>query len=1335
MSGDSSDSQPNSAQPASKLSQLEQEIAVRKQAETQTKHVNHILRAIRNINQLVTRERDAERLLQSSCEILAETQCYAGAWAILLDDSQQIVRAFEAGLGPGFVELVEQWRNGHLCECAQVALDRPTACVMEDQAQCQECPLKASRREGGTVSVRLAYQETVYGLMAIVRHPDCPTDADERSLLEELAVDLAFALHSLQLDTQRRIAEEALRLEQARLEALLQLSQMADAPLKEITDFALEEAVRLTGSQIGYLAFMNEDESVLTMHSWSQSAMKECAIIDKPIVYPVATTGLWGEAVRQRKPVITNDYAAPNPLKKGHPEGHVAIVRHMNIPVFDGEAIVAVAGVGNKESEYDESDVRELALLMQGMWRLVQRKQADEALRVSETRLRQIIDLVPHMIFAKDRNSRFLLANQAMGDACGMPPDQLVGRPQAEVHQNADELAQMVQDDRLVIEQRERITINEQPFTDAKGKLHTLRTAKIPYAVPGTSEPAVLGVAVDITELKHVENELRKARDELELRVQQRTAELAEANQLLSQEITERERVEEEVRHSQALYSSLVESLPVHVLRKDQDGRFLFGNRSFCELVGKPWEELAGCTDYDLYPIELAKKYRADDVRVIVTGELLETIEEYERNGETRHMQVMKSPVHDAAGKAIGIQAIFWDVTDQRLAQEALASSESKFRTLFDSSRDAIMILDPKTGFVSGNEAAVQLFNCRDEEEFTSFTPAQLSPERQPDGTPSNDKAGQMIAMAMEQGSHFFEWRHRKADGNEFPATVLLTRMELQGRIYLQATVRDITEEKQAAEALRSAKEAAEAASRAKSDFLANMSHEIRTPMNAILGMTDLVLDTNLTNSQQEYLRMVKESGEALTALINDILDFSKIEAGKLDLDNAPFDLRETLGDTMKSLAVRAHHKGLELAFRIQPELPEWLTGDAGRLRQIILNLVGNAIKFTDEGEVVLEVSTDSITEQEAELHLTVSDTGVGIPPEICERIFEAFEQADSSTTRRFGGTGLGLTICSRLVKLMGGSIWVQSEVGRGSIFHVLVPMPVASEDQTRPPQTSTGVVGGTRVLVVDDNQTNRQILEEMLKNWGMLPTTADGARQALEELRKARDDQRPFRLVLTDVNMPEIDGFDFAELIKQEEPQLDSPVILMITSGDRPGDIARCRQLGVAAHLLKPIKQSELFDTIVAALGISVPEDAIDGTERVQAPPTVRPLQILLAEDSQVNQKLAVGILKKQKHSVFIANNGREALKAWSQQHFDLILMDVQMPEMDGLDTTCEIRAKEAETGAHIPIVAMTAHAMKGDRERCLECGMDDYISKPIRVQQLNETIASVLERFDRSG
>ena len=1283
VTDDRSPSQSELEQPGSRVSQLEREIAERRRAEKRAQQVNTLLRAVRNINQVVAREKDAQRLLQRACESLAEAQGYASGWIVLLDEAGRLASAAEFGLGEAFRPLLEQIERGKLCDCAQGALVTSGACVVKEPTSCDNCPLAVSCRVGQAVAVKLSYQDVTYGVMSTRLQPDFAADEEGLSLLEELADDLAFAFHSLRLEAERRQAEDALRLEQSRLEALLRLSQLADSPLQEITDFALEEAVRLTESKIGYLAFMNEDETVLTMHSWSKTAMSECAIIDKPIVYPVETTGLWGEAVRQRQPVITNDYAAPNPLKKGHPEGHVTVTRHMNVPVFDGERIVAVAGVGNKERPYDESDVRELTLLAQGMWRLIQRKQAEEALRLSETRLRQVIDLVPHMIFAKDRHGRFLLANQAMGDACGLPPDQLAGRAQADVHANPEELNGILKDDQAVIDGGQRRTIPEQPFTDAQGQLRILRTIKIPYAVPGTSEPAVLGVAVDVTELKLAEDEIRRARDELELRVEQRTAELERANHQLKQEIAERERFEQEVKNSHALYSSLVENLPVHVLRKDLDGRFTFGNQSFCELVGKPLEELLGKTDYDFYPADLAQKYRNDDMHVTETGELLEAVEEYEKDGETRHMQVMKSAVYDANGKTIGIQAIFWDVTDQKRAEEALRNSEMKFRTLYDSSRDAIMVLTPEKGFSSGNAAAIRLFGCRDEQEFTSFTPGDLSPELQPDGTPSPEKARQMIAIAMDQGSHFFEWKHRKVDGSEFFATVLLTRMELWGKEYLQATVRDITDQKRAAEALQAAKEAAEAANRAKSDFLANMSHEIRTPMNAIIGMTELVLDTQLTASQKDYLEMVRESGDSLLAVINDILDFSKIEAGKLNLDNQPFELRESLGDTMKSLAVRAHRKGLELACRIRPDVPDYLIGDASRLRQIVVNLVGNAVKFTDAGEVVLQVSCETPQNQSVNLKFAINDTGIGIPQEQCDRIFEAFEQADSSTTRRFGGTGLGLAISSRLVSLMGGKIWVESNVGQGSTFHVVLPVQVAGEEAKRAAPGAVTVVQGTRVLVVDDNETNRHILEEMLRNWGMLPTSADGAHQALKDLQQARQDGQPYGLIITDVNMPGVDGFAFAELVQQESRD-PSPVILMLTSGDRPGDVARCREIGVAAYLLKPVKQSELFDAIVAALGVTSPEDEISDAVVVESTPQLRPLRILLAEDSHVNQRLAIGLLEKRKHTVVAANNGREAIAAWEAHDFDVILMDVQMPEMDGFEATRLIRARENDRQTH---------------------------------------------------
>jgi PAS domain S-box-containing protein len=522
---------------------------------------------------------------------------------------------------------------------------------------------------------------------------------------------------------------------------------------------------------------------------------------------------------------------------------------------------------------------------------------------------------------------------------------------------------------------------------------------------------------------------------------------------------------------------------------------------------------------------------------------------------------------------------------------------------------------------------------------------------------------------------------------------------------------------------LEIAKKKAEEATRAKSEFLANMSHEIRTPMNAIVGMTEFALETKLTAEQREYLTTVKTSAASLLDLINDILDFSKVEARKEELDHMEFKLRDTVADTMKVLAVRAQEKSLELASHFPSDIPDDLIGDPSRLGRIIVNLVGNAIKFTERGEVVLHATVEKREGAEVLLHFSVTDTGIGIPIEKQKRIFEAFAQADTSTTRKYGGTGLGLAICSQLAELMGGRVWVESQVGLGSTFHFTARFGLQNASAKISPEPSPVKLQDLPVLVVDDNATNRRILEEMITNWRMKPVAAANGAAALKAMKRARTEGNPFQVVLLDGHMPEMDGFEVAARVKKD-PHLRQATVILLTSAGRREDVTRAKTLGAAAALTKPVKQSELWDAIVTALHVPGRAKARPSVERERARGAKRPLHILVAEDNPVNQQLALHLLERRGHSAIVAENGREAIAAIEKSRFDLVLMDVQMPEMGGLEATRAIREKEKSTGTHLPIVAMTAHAMQGDRERCLEAGMDGYLAKPLDPKIFLQTV-----------
>lgn len=786
-------------------------------------------------------------------------------------------------------------------------------------------------------------------------------------------------------------------------------------------------------------------------------------------------------------------------------------------------------------------------------------------------------------------------------------------------------------------------------------------------------------------------------------------------------QIRKREAAEQALKESEAAYKSLVESLPLNVFRKDCFGRFVSANQRFCETLGRPLEAILDHTDYDFFPEEQCDKYRRDDEHVLVSGETLEDIEAYFKpdTGEKLYVQVLKAPVYDASGRICGVQGMFWDVTERIRSEEAAHKSDVRFRKLAQSSLIGIMVAGIEGRIIDANNEFLRIVGYTREE----MAAGQMRWDML---TPPDHHEADLAALAQIDKQGYcepFEKEFFHKSGMRVPILIGAARLDDTTNECICFVI-DITRQKHTEQELKAAKQQADAANQAKSQFLANMSHEVRTPMNAIIGMTELVLHSPLQPKQAEYLRMVLQSGEALLQVINDVLDFSKVESGKLELERAPMSVRECIGDALKTLALRAHDKDLELALDVAPDTPDWVLGDCGRLRQVIVNLVGNAIKFTSKGEIVVTVEARKQYHGDIELQFCVRDTGIGIPREKLAKIFEPFEQADSSTTRQYGGTGLGLAIVQRIVELMGGQVWVESELGQGSRFYFNAHFERCSEPQSDSP--SRVALRGTRALVVDDNATNLRIVEEMLRQWQLLPSVCTNASQAMKMLREAFERGRPFELLLTDRNMPGGDGLSLVEKVRGDERLADTRVILL-TSVDRPEDNVRCDRLGVAHRLSKPVKQSELFDAIVATLEVAPPpvKTPADGENYFRPS---RPLNILLAEDSLVNQRLATALLERYGHRVHPVANGAEALAALDRGSFDLVLMDVQMPQIDGLEATRRIREREKVRGGHVPIIAMTAHALKGDRERCLEAGMDEYVSKPVRERTLWAAVRAVL-------
>ena len=671
-------------------------------------------------------------------------------------------------------------------------------------------------------------------------------------------------------------------------------------------------------------------------------------------------------------------------------------------------------------------------------------------------------------------------------------------------------------------------------------------------------------------------------------------------------------------------------------------------------------------------------------------------------------------------------------IAERQRAESALRSSEERYRLVMQATNDVLWDWDLSSDVTLASRPFGKLIldpALEREDSLMRMTVSEWHDLMHPDDR--GDLEARILEIRSGRRAQWqAEYRLRRADGSY--VTVLdrasVVRDAAGAVVRAVGALTDITERKWVEQLHRAARAEAEAASRAKSEFLANMSHEIRTPMNGVLGMLELVLDTDMTEEQRDYITTARSSAESLLSVINDVLDFSKIEAGKLELDPVPFSLNDAMSETIATLALRAHKKKLELALQVDDETPDALLGDVGRIRQVVVNLVGNAIKFTERGEVVVSVGVDRAAGDDVGLHIAVRDTGIGIPVDKQALIFDAFAQADASITREFGGTGLGLAISARLVGMMGGRLWVDSVPGEGSTFHFTVACRRDVNDAARRARTvRLTELRNIPALVVDDNATNRRILEEMLRSWGMRPTcVADGA-AALAELDRAHERAKSYPLVLVDAQMPQMDGFQLAEAIKRHALR-DETTIMMLSSAALSTDKARCRDVGISRYLVKPVSKTQLLNAVLETLGAAGENPRGGSARESRIAHTARPLRVLLAEDNPVNRQLAVALLTKRGHAVTTAATGREAVAAWQRDPFDVVLMDVQMPEMDGLAATAVIREQETRRKSRTPIVAMTARAMSGDRCECLAAGMDGYISKPINAQALFDTMEQLV-------
>lgn len=782
----------------------------------------------------------------------------------------------------------------------------------------------------------------------------------------------------------------------------------------------------------------------------------------------------------------------------------------------------------------------------------------------------------------------------------------------------------------------------------------------------------------------------------------------------VARDITARHLAEKEARKEKAYLESLYSSAQEAVVIADLKGRIMRINPEFTRIFGYSAKEAIG-KNIDLLIAPTFFKKKAEEITHQVARGKKISLESIRRrkDGSLVHVSIMVSPII-VDGRLEACYAIYRDITDRKRAEEEKEKEAAKLATMISGMKEGVVFAGPDNRVIEVNDFFLELFGKKRQEVLGHSIAEFLF-------TLNGQRLEEILRHFRSRNKNLivFEQRLDKRDC-VFRFQPIYRNNTYDGFL---VNIIDVTE-------LVQARRQAQAASQAKSEFLANMSHEIRTPLNGILGMVDLALDANPPADIREYLESIKKSAYSLLDLLNDVLDFSRIEARRIELEKIPFNLRDTVEHAVSSLAGQAERKGLELVCRIAPELPDRYRGDPGRLRQILLNLLSNAIKFTDRGEIEISVDLLKKKSREVTLLFKVRDTGIGIPPDKQSIIFESFTQADSSISRRYGGSGLGLAIVSQLVQLFGGRIWVESQLGHGSTFFFTINLTLQKKKEARIVPAKLDQLRSLRVLVVDDNATNRRILSELLSSWNLRPAEAGCGKEALNFLNKAIKDGDPFKFILIDSHMPDVDGFTLAKKIK-ENPFFGNPIVILLTTAGMPGDAARCRDLEVAGYLTKPIRQSELLHALMLAFGrqpahsksrVLITRHCIQEKES--------PLRILLAEDNIINRKVALHLLEKMGHQVYPVDNGHQVIKALKENNFDLVILDVQMPEMDGFKTAAIIRRWEKKTGRSIPLIAMTAHAHKGFRKKCISSGMNGYVSKPINFNALWKEIRRVMSK-----